>query len=158
MSSFIIQNQAARITTKAEHIPLPLVNFSRWVCIVIIAIALVLNLPILTTILLILYAPPVFLGRQYSLVGWVGKQLFAAQLPTAQREDNRLIHFNNTLITVLLTLAQLCFYALNTPVMGWVFSLMVLAANLGAVLGFCVGCVFFFGLKLNRISFFGRGW
>lgn len=158
MASFITQNQAARISNKAEHIPLPLVNFSRWVCIVTIGVALVLNLPILTTILLLIYAPPVFLGREYSLVGMIGKRLFAAQLPTAQREDNRLIHFNNTLIIVLLALAQLFFYVFSAPTLGWVFALMVLAANAGAVAGFCVGCVFFFGLKLNRISFFGRGW
>lgn len=158
MASFIAQNQAARISTKTEHIPLPLVNFSRWVCIITIGVALMLNAPILTTLLLIVYAPPVFLGRSYSLVGYIGQRLFAGQLATAQREDNRLIHFNNTLIVVLLALAQLCFYVFNAATWGWVFALMVLAANAGAVAGFCVGCVFFFGLKLNKLPFFGRGW
>lgn len=157
MTSFIAQNQAARISTNPTHIPLPVVNFSRWTCIVVITLAMVLNLPILTTVLLIVYAPPVFLGRQYSLVGQLGKRLFAAQIPAAQCEDNRLIHFNNTLIVTLLTLAQV-FFALNAPTWGWVFALMVVAANGLALAGFCIGCVFFFGLKFDRLSFFGRGW
>ncbi|GEM_PF-1948064 len=157
MASFMAQNQAARISTNPAHIPLPLVNFSRWVCIVVIVLAMVINQPILTTILLLVYAPPVFMGRQYSLVGAIGKRLFAAQIPSAEREDNRLIHFNNTLIITLLALAQV-FFLLNVPTLGWVFSLMVVAANALALVGFCIGCVFFFGLKLNRMSFFGRGW
>jgi hypothetical protein len=158
MASFIAQNQAVRISTNANHIPLPVVNFSRWVCIVVIVAAMVLSLPILTTFLLIVYAPPVFLGRRYSLVGIIAKRLFAAQIANAQCEDNRLIHFNNTLIITLLAVAQVCFYLLNAPVWGWVFSLFVVAANGLALVGFCIGCVFFFGLKLNRIGFFGRGW
>jgi hypothetical protein len=137
-----------------EGIPMPLVKLNRWILLIGVLIGLFLQQPLLTTVLFLLLLPTVIFGQRWSLIGIVGKMLFAKRIPTAEYEDRRLMRFNNTIASVLLGSAQLAF-VLGFPIVGWTLSLMVAAAAGVALAGFCVGCFLYFQFKMLRYRIFG---
>lgn len=153
----LAENQAQRTTHNPDDVPVPIVTLSRWVYVIVLLAGLMLQQPWLTTLVLALVLPPVLLGRQWNLIGIIGRQIYGAQLRTAPREDRRLIHFNNLIVVALLALAQVAFL-LGYSVVGWVFTGMVILAAGLALAGFCVGCVIFYQFKLTRYKVFGRNW
>jgi Domain of unknown function (DUF4395) len=120
-------------------VPMPIVRLNRWVLVVGIVLGLL---------------PAVVIGQRASLIFRVGKRLFARQLPTAEREDRRLMRFNNTIALALLGLAQVAFL-IGAPLVGWVLAGMVAGAAGVALAGFCVGCFIYYQLKLNRYRLLG---
>jgi Domain of unknown function (DUF4395) len=135
-------------------IPLPIVQLNRWVLLVGIVLGLILQQPWLTTLLFLILLPAVVVGQRASLIFRVGKRLFARQLPTAEREDRRLMRFNNTIALMLLGLAQVAFL-LGAPLVGWLLAGMVALAAGVALAGFCVGCFIYYQLKLQRYRLLG---
>lgn len=138
-----------------EDIPLPIVKLNRWVLLVSILGALLLQLPWITTLLFLLILPAVLFGQRASLIYKLGRRLFASQLALAEREDRRLQRFNNSIALLLLGGAQVAFL-LGRPLLGWALSLAVAAAAGVALLGFCLGCFLYYQFKLNRYRLFGR--
>lgn len=139
---------------RCDDIPLPIVKLNRWLLLVGILGGLVLGQPLFTTALLLVLLPAVLWGQRASLVVYVGSWLFAAQIPTAEVEDRRLMRFNNSIAIVLLALAQVAFLA-GMPALGWGLALAVALAASLALLGFCVGCFLYYQFKLNRYRIFG---
>jgi hypothetical protein len=135
-------------------IPLPIVQLNRWVLLVGIVLGLILQQPLLTTLLFLILLPAVVIGQRASLIFRVGKRLFARQIPTAEREDRRLMRFNNSIALVLLGLAQPAFL-LGAPLVGWALAGLVAVAAGVALAGFCVGCFIYYQLKLNRYRLLG---
>ena len=78
-----------------------------------------------------------------------GKRLLAAQNATAEREDRRLMRFNNSIALILLGLAQVAF-VLGAPQAGWVLAGLVAVAAAVALAGFCLGCYLYYQFKLYR--------
>ncbi len=138
-----------------EGIPMPIVNFNRALLAGGILIALIFQQTWITTVLFLLLLPTTLFGRKYSLIYIVGRVLFQKQIPDAEREDQQLQRFNNTIATSLLGIAQILF-AVNLPVAGWIFAVMVMLASGVALAGFCVGCFLYYQFKLNRYRLFGR--
>ena len=145
-------SSTARVTP--GDIPLPIVRLNRWMLVVGIVLGLLLQQPLLTTLLFLILLPAVVIGQRASLIFRVGKRLFARQLPTAEREDRRLMRFNNTIALGLLGLAQIAFL-LGAPLVGWMLAGLVAAAAGVALAGFCVGCFIYYQLKLNRYRLLG---
>jgi hypothetical protein len=142
----------------ADGIPMPIVNLSRWLFTIGPLLAFTLAQPLLTTLLLVIDMLPLLFGRRWSLPAAVGGVLFARRLPTAEREDRRIITFNRTLVVLLLAGAQIAFW-FNLPVVGWFLTLMVASANGVALAGFCVGCFLYYNFKIYRFRLFGgAGW
>lgn len=141
--------------TQPEGIPMPIVKLNRWIILTGIVIALVTRQPLITTALFLLLLPTIIFGQRWSLVSHLGKRLFAKRNLSAEREDRRLMHFNNSIATVMLGLAQLAFL-LGVPMIGWILSLLVAVAAGIALAGFCVGCFLFFQYKMLRYRLFGR--
>lgn len=140
--------------TVVDGIPLPIVNFNRWLLVLGVSIGLLTQQPLITTFLFLMLCSAIVFGQRGNLVVYVGKRLFAKQIATAEREDRRLMRFNNTIAMVLLGAAQVAF-AVGQPLIGWVLAGMVaLAAGL-ALAGFCVGCFLYFRFKLERSRLFG---
>jgi hypothetical protein len=137
-----------------RDIPLPIVRLNRWMLVVGILAGLALQQPLLTTLLFAILLPATVIGQRASLVFQVGKRLFARQIPTAEREDRRMQHFNNAIATILLGAAQLAFLA-GATALGWILALMVAAAAALALAGFCIGCFLYYQLKLQRYRLFG---
>ncbi len=137
-----------------NDIPLPIVKLNRWTLVLGIVGGVVLQQPLVTTVLFLILLPAVLFGQRWSLIFQVGSRLFATQNATAEREDRRLMRFNNSIATILLGLAQLAFIV-GLPVLGWVFSLMVATAASVALAGFCIGCFLYYQFKLNRSRIFG---
>lgn len=138
----------------SDGIPMPIVKLNRWILVVGIALAFVLQWPWVTTILFMLILPAALLGRRYSPVAQLGKRLFAWQNETAAKEDSRVMRFNNTIAAVLLGAAQIAF-ALSAPTLGWGLVLAVAVAAAVALAGFCLGCFVFYQFKLQRYRLFG---
>jgi Domain of unknown function (DUF4395) len=136
-------------------IPLPIVSFGRWVYVVVLSLALLTQQPLITTAILLVVLPSVFLGPRYNLIGLLGKQLFAKKLPSAEREDYRLIRFNNAIALSLLTAAQGAFL-LGSALTGWIFIGLIIVASAAALAGFCLGCVLYYRFKLYRYKFLGE--
>jgi hypothetical protein len=147
-----ISSSAPRPTP--SDVPMPIVRLNRWVLLVGIGLGLLLQQPVFTTLLFLILLPAVVIGQRASLIFRVGKRLFARQLPTAEREDRRLMRFNNTIALALLGLAQVAFL-LGAPLVGWVLAGLVAVAAAVALAGFCVGCFIYYQFKLNRYRVLG---
>lgn len=139
----------------ADGIPLPIVALNRWTLLLGITIGFITGQPLLTTALFLILLLAVVGGPRWSLIAQIGRRLFARSLPPAEREDRRLMRFNNLIATVLLGAAQLAFL-LDWPAVGWALALMVATAAAIALAGFCVGCFLYYQLKLQRSQLFGR--
>lgn len=137
----------------ADGIPLPIVRLNRIVLVAGVAVALILNQPLITTALFLLILPAALFGRRASLIYKVGSRIFARQIPTAPTEDFRVQRFNNLIAATLLGAAQVAF-ALGAPVVGWALSLAVAIAAAVALLGFCLGCFLYYQFRLQRYRFF----
>jgi hypothetical protein len=153
----LAENQAQRLTHKADDVPVPIVALSRWVYVLVLTAGLLLQQPWLTTVVLVLVLPPVLWGRKWNLIAHVGRRIYGDKLRTAEREDRSLIHFNNLIVVLLLGMAQVAF-GLGYGVVGWVLTAIVIVAAGLALAGFCVGCIIFYQFKLARYRAFGRNW
>ena len=142
-------------TVHKQDIPLPVVKLNRWTLVTGIALGLILQQPLFTTVLFALLIPSVLFGYEYSPIAFVGRRLFARAILTAEREDRALMRFNNSIALTLLGLAQLAFLG-QLPALGWIFAGFVLIAASVALAGFCVGCFLYFQFKINRVRWFGR--
>ncbi|MEI7556223.1 DUF4395 domain-containing protein [Candidatus Chlorohelix sp.] len=143
------------ITNDIRDIPQPVVTLNRATIVAGIIVGVLLQQPLFTTALFLILLFPVLLGPSTSLIYQIGIRVFAKQIPDSPREDRRLMRFNNSIAVILLGLAQVAFLA-GSPILGWVFALMVAVAATVALLGFCVGCFLYFQFRINRFKLFGR--
>ncbi len=141
-------------TTAIDGVPTPIVTLNRTLLATGIVVGLVLQQPLLTTLLWLLLLPAVLGGLRWSPIAWIGTRLFARQIKHAEREDRNLTRFNNTIALLLLSGAQLAFLA-GAPLLGWALAICVALAASVALAGFCVGCFLYFQFKLNRTRLFG---
>jgi hypothetical protein len=132
-----------------DGVPMPIVKLNRWMLVVGIVAAALLQQPLITTILFLILLPTPLGGQRWSLVARTGRALLARQIATAPQEDSRLMRFNNAIAVILLGGAQIAFL-LGAPVVGWVLAGMVAAAAAIALAGFCVGCFLYFQFQMRR--------
>jgi hypothetical protein len=135
---------------------MPIVKLNRTMLVVGIVGGLLLQAPLITTLLFAILLPTVFGGQRWSLVAWAGRRLFARQIATAEYEDSRLMRFNNTIAVVLLGAAQVAF-VLGAPIVGWALAAAVAIAASVALAGFCVGCFLYFQFQRGRTQLLGSG-
>lgn len=140
---------AERTTEVGGGIPMPIVTFNRAVLVGGILAGCILRQPLFTTVLFVMILLAVLFGPRGSLIFQVGKRLFARRIATAEREDRRLMRFNNSIAVLLLGSAQIAF-VLGWTIVGWVLAGMILVAATVALLGFCFGCFLFYQFKVNR--------
>ncbi len=134
---------------------MPIVKLNRWILLGGILLALITQQPWITTLLFLMIMASLVGGPQWSLVARIGQHFFADKIPGAEKEDFRLMRFNNTIAASLLGLAQLAFLA-GIGVLGWLFSIMVALAAAVALAGFCLGCYLFFHFRMFRFRIFGK--
>ena len=130
-------------------IPMPIVTLNRVALVMGVVAGFVVQQPLLTTLLFAILLPAVLFGQRASLIFQVGKRLLAAQNARAEREDRRLMRFNNSVALILLGLAQVAFL-LGATAVGWVLAGMMAVAAGVALAGFCVGCFLYYQFKLYR--------
>ena len=143
------------LTRNPHDIPVPIVNFGRWVNLIFLLAGLLTMQPWLTTALFVILLPGYILGGNWNFIGTIGKKLLASKLKGSLYEDRKLIKFNNMLLMVMLFLAQIAFLVPN-PIIGWGISVMAIAANGLALAGYCVGCVIYYKFRLYRYMIFGE--
>lgn len=141
--------------THHEDVPLPIVRLNRWLIVLAGAAAFLLRSPWPLTVLLLILLPAVLWGQRGSLVSHLGHALFRERLAGVEREDRRLMRFNNIIAVTLLAGAHAAFF-LGLPVVGWVLTAMVVTAAAVALAGFCVGCFLYYQFRLNRYRLFGQ--
>ena len=132
-----------------DGIPLPIVRLNRLVIVTSVLLAIVTNTPLITTALFVVILLATLFGRRLSLIYQIGSRVFARQNLTADKEDPRLMRFNNAIATFLLGLAQIAFLS-GAHVLGFVFAGIVAVAATVALLGFCLGCFLFYQFNLNK--------
>jgi hypothetical protein len=137
-----------------NDIPMPIVKLNRWTLMIGVLVGFALQQPLVTTLLFLILLPAVLFGQKRSLMFQIGKRLFARQNLTAEREDRRLMRFNNSIALILFGVAQVAFLT-GFTILGWVFSLMVATAAGVALVGFCFGCFLYYQFKLNRYRLLG---
>ncbi len=141
-------------TMLPDGVPMPIVKLNRWLLVVGIAVAITTQQPLITMVLFLLLLPAVLFGQRWSPVAIMGQWLLADRLTDVEREDRRLMRFNNTIAVLLLGAAQIAF-AVGLPLVGWFLSAAVAVAAVIALAGFCVGCFLFYQFKLYRRRLFG---
>lgn len=140
-------------------IPLPIVNFSRSVYVLVLATALDLQQPIITSVLLFVVTLGVVGGARWNVLGRLGRIIFGKRIaanPAVPLEDARLIRFNNLIVIGLLVVAQGAFWVTRTPIAGWIAVGLIIAASIAALAGYCVGCVVYYQFKLHKYKFLGE--
>ena len=145
----IEEKKVHELTQNSKDVPVPVLNFSRWVYFIILVSGIVLQKPWETTLLLVLMLPVIIFGKKWNIIGRVGRILLAAKIPGSLYEDRRLIQFNNTLLVIMLILAQIAFVTGN-KVIGWLITSMAIAATGLALAGYCVGCFLYYKFKLYK--------
>jgi hypothetical protein len=138
----------------APLIPLPIVRLNRATILLGVILAYVLHDPLITTAIFIVVALAAAFGRRASLIYRIGSLVLRTPADPAEGEDPRLMRFNNTLAAIILGAAQIAF-ALQAPIVGWVFAGIAALAAAVALAGFCFGCFLFYQFKLNRSRLFG---
>ncbi len=149
-----IQTEQLVADQDCKDIPMPVVTLNRSVLVVGIVSAIILQQPLITTALFLILLPAVLYGQRCSLIFKLGTWLFARQSATAEKEDRRLMRFNNSIALILLGLAQVAFI-FGAALAGWIFSGMVAIAASVALAGFCLGCFLYYQFKLQRYRLFG---
>ena len=137
-----------------DGIPMPIVRLNRVVLVVGVAVAFLLQAPIIIAALFLMIAPAALWGRRASLIYAIGSRMFAKQNLLAEKEDFRLQRFNNSIAALMLGGATIAFL-LGAWTIGWVLAFGVAAAALVALLGFCVGCFLYYQFRLQRTRLFG---
>ena len=150
------ENLVHTLTENPEDVPVPVVNFSRWVNLITLLISIIFQQPLITTLLLLLVILPLSLGRRWNIIGRAGKALLLKRNnKPLQFEDRRLIRFNNIILISLLTIAQILFiFKLN--VIAWSAAVLVIIANSLALAGFCVGCVIYYKFRIYKYKIIGK--
>lgn len=143
------ENKEHRVTHDPKDVPIPVLTFTRWVYFIILVSSILLQNPWETTVLLVLLLPVVIFGKKWNIIGRFGKKLLASKITGSLYEDRRLIQFNNTLLVIMLILAQAAFLTGNR-VIGWVITSMAIAATGLALAGYCVGCYLYYKFKLYK--------
>ena len=144
-----------KTTTTCVGIPFPIVKLNRWVLLVGLLTARIIQQPIITTLLFLIILSSVVFGKSGSLIFFIGSRIFAEQNKTAPAEDPRLMRFNNSIAAILLGGAQFAFLA-GAPLAGWILSGFVAVAATVALSGFCFGCFLFYQFNLQRFKLFGN--
>lgn len=130
-------------TVNTLTVPQPLVRLNNIITIVIIAIAWLAQLPLLILIPTIYFGLGAFWGKNPIML--LGKAL----LPKGKNyvmEDRDQLKFNSLLAFIMLAIAMV-FYYLGLPIVYYIFIGMCAAANIGAALGYCIGCFIRFQWK-----------
>ncbi|SDQ09086.1 DUF4395 domain-containing protein [Virgibacillus salinus] len=117
-------------------IPKPLVQINQ----AFIVISALLGIIIQPAILLVPFAVGVYtlLTKQNPIIVF-SKKFLHKPFEEYRQEDKEQQLFNQWIATVCLGLSIVFFYV-NLTVLGFVFSLMVLAASGVALMGYCIGC------------------
>ena len=143
------------LTRNPQDIPVPIVNFSRWIYLIFLLAGIITRQPWIITLLFVLLLPGFILGGKWNLINRIGKKFLASKLKGTLYEDNKLIRFNNLLLMIMLLMAQIAFLA-GSELTGWVITLMPIAATGLALAGYCVGCVIYYKFRLYRYMLFGE--
>ena len=98
----IEEKKVHELTHNPKDVPIPVLNFSRWVYFIILVSGILLQKQWETTLLLVLLLPVVIFGKEWNMIGRVGRKLLASKIPGSLYEDRRLIQFNNILLVIML--------------------------------------------------------
>ncbi|MGM9927730.1 MAG: DUF4395 domain-containing protein [Bacillus sp. (in: firmicutes)] len=117
-------------------VPQPLVRINNIITIAIIVIAWIGELPLLILIPMVYFGLGAFIGKNPIIL--FGKNFLPKEKQYVM-EDKEQLKFNSLLAFIMLVVA-LVFYYVGLPIVYYIFISMCAAANLGALLGFCIGC------------------
>jgi hypothetical protein len=143
------------LTRNPQDVPVPIVNFGRWVNLILLLAGLLTRQPLLTSLLFILLLPGFFFGGKWNIIGRIGKKFLSSKIKGSLFEDRKLIRFNNLILMVMLFMTQIAFLSGNSLI-GWGITLLAITANGLALAGFCVGCVIYYKFRLYKYMIFGE--
>ncbi|HWI49276.1 MAG TPA: DUF4395 domain-containing protein [Rummeliibacillus sp.] len=132
---------------KPVSIPRPLVRVNQWTILLSTIATWVLHQPLILLIPLIAN----LLGLFFNFNPFMKfARLLLKKKPSEYiPEDGVQQKFNSCIAITCLFLGFIGF-ELDKPVMGYIFTIMVVAASGIAILGFCIGCFIFFQLNQFR--------
>ena len=77
----IEENKVHNLTRDPKDVPIPVLNFTRWIYFIILVSGIILQKPWETTLLLVLLFPVVLFGKKWNIIGRFGKKLLASKIP-----------------------------------------------------------------------------
>jgi Domain of unknown function (DUF4395) len=112
---------------------------------VLLVVAALTNTPWLVAAVLLSIGVSAAFGLRYSVYGAIWRRIVKlARLGPAEPEHEYPPRFAQVLGSTALTLS-LAAFALNVPLLGWIFALAVAALqSLLAITGYCLGCRLYF--------------
>lgn len=125
-----------------KEIPEPYVKANQTGIVLFVILTAVFNQPYILLLLWIIQLLGLLTGKNAFVL--LAKPFLRIQgKPTQALELQR---FNNVLAVLFLTLS-LIFFALQLPVLGYIFAAMLFLAAFVALCGYCIGCTVYFQYK-----------
>ena len=128
-------------------VPQPLVRVNNWITILIIAVAWGGQLPLLILIPTLYFGLGAFFDKNPVIL--LGKRFVLKSGKQYMMEDKDQLRFNSLLAFIMLALAFVSYY-IGLSGVYYGFTIMCLAANLGAAFGHCIGCFIRYQWKQYR--------
>jgi hypothetical protein len=139
-----------------KQIPMPLVKANQVVMVLGTLTAILLQSPIVLTMLFFIVLFPFLFGPKGNLVFLIAKPLLRSRLNNAETEAIELQRFNQTIASVMLGIATVIMWTVGHW-SGWIVVSMVTIAAMLALSGYCVGCFLYFQLKRWKHSLVKNG-
>lgn len=130
--------------SKPLSIPRPLVRTNQWVILLSVILTWITGQAWILAIPLTANALGFFVG--FNPIMRFAK-LFLKKAPSAYIPEDAASQKFSSSIAIICLAAGLIGFLTDTPIIGYIFTIMVAVASFIAILGFCVGCFIFYQLK-----------
>lgn len=135
--------------TEVPSVPMPLVRLNNWVTLALLAISWITQQAWVAAIPLVYCGLGAAIGWNPVIAG--AKQFFNRPPSSYVSEEKAQLRFNQTLCAIMLGIA------LVSALAGWtagfyIFTILPALANIGALAGYCVGCIIRFRWQQYRYA------
>ncbi|TXK85435.1 DUF4395 domain-containing protein [Paenibacillus sp. N3.4] len=131
-----------------KEVPISYVKANQAGIVIVVLLSFALQLPWLIGILWLIQVVGLVFGGKWNLFVAITRRFIRVKAGYTQAAE--LTRFNNVLAVLFLTLSLLSF-AVGWQVLGYIFTVFLLAAAGAALLGYCIGCTIYYQYKQLRI-------
>lgn len=125
-----------------KEIPMPYIKANQVGIVLFVLLATLLKLPILLVLLAVIQ----IVGLVFGFNAFVRTAKPFLNVKGSETQAVELQRFNNVLAIIFLILAIVAF-AIQLPVVGYIFSFILFVAASAAISGYCIGCTVYYRYK-----------
>jgi hypothetical protein len=144
--NYIKHNQKNERVIVVKEIPISYVRSNQWGIVIFVLFSIFFAQPLIIAVLWAVQVAGLTFGLKANAFIQLAKPLLKNRISGAPTEAAELQRFNNSIAVILLTFSLIGF-GLGWSAAGYIFAATVALAAFIAILGFCIGCFFYFQFK-----------